>query len=158
MSMPTMSAYSASKFALEGATEALWYEMKPWNIKVSLVQPGFVHSDSFDHVYLTEKVRQDLQGEQAYEAYYRNMSSFIARMMRWAQATPASIADVILQTMRRSHPPLRVAATIDARFFSLLRRFLPRSLYHNILYFMLPKIWQWGPQPHPQSSSDPVFH
>jgi hypothetical protein len=52
MAMPTMGAYSASKFALEGASEALWYEVRPWNIKVTLVQPGFVRSDSFERVYL----------------------------------------------------------------------------------------------------------
>jgi short-subunit dehydrogenase len=39
MAMPTMAVYSASKFALEGATEALFYEVRPWNIHVSLVQP-----------------------------------------------------------------------------------------------------------------------
>ena len=39
MAMPTMAAYSASKFALEGAHEALWYEVRPWKIRVSLVQP-----------------------------------------------------------------------------------------------------------------------
>ena len=38
--MPTMGAYSASKFALEGITEALYYEMRPWNVTVSLIQPG----------------------------------------------------------------------------------------------------------------------
>ena len=47
MAMPTMAAYSASKFALEGAHEALWYEVRPWGIRVSLVQPGFVDSDGF---------------------------------------------------------------------------------------------------------------
>ena len=48
MAMPTMAVYSASKHALEGATESLWYELKPWNIKVTLVQPGFINSKGFE--------------------------------------------------------------------------------------------------------------
>jgi NAD(P)-dependent dehydrogenase (short-subunit alcohol dehydrogenase family) len=53
MAMPTMSVYSASKFALEGATEALYYEVRPWNIRVSLIEPGFIHSTSFQKVHYT---------------------------------------------------------------------------------------------------------
>jgi short-subunit dehydrogenase len=48
LAMPTMASYSASKHALEGASEALWYETKPFGINVSLVQPGFVRSKSFE--------------------------------------------------------------------------------------------------------------
>lgn len=61
MAMPTMSIYSASKFALEGATEALWYEVRPWNIKVCLIQPGFINSDSFKNVELTRESRKSIQ-------------------------------------------------------------------------------------------------
>ena len=39
MAMPTMSSYSASKFALEGGTESLWYELRPF-IKVGLAVTG----------------------------------------------------------------------------------------------------------------------
>ena len=48
--MPTMSIYSASKFALEGASESLWYEMRPFGVRVSLVRPGFINSDGFRKV------------------------------------------------------------------------------------------------------------
>ena len=37
-----LSAYSASKFALEALTESLAQEVKPFNVRVSLVQPGII--------------------------------------------------------------------------------------------------------------------
>jgi short-subunit dehydrogenase len=53
MAMPTMAPYSASKFALEGACEALWYELRPFGVHVTLVQPGFIRSDGFTKVRTT---------------------------------------------------------------------------------------------------------
>ena len=40
----------------------------------------------------------------------------------------------------------RVQVTMDAHFFSLLRRLLPRGIYHEVLYRTLPKVRYWGPQ------------
>jgi short-subunit dehydrogenase len=146
MAMPTMAAYSASKFALEGAHEALWYEVRPWDIRVSLVQPGFVDSDGFQKVRYTAKSdRSEHELAEPYHEHYVNMSPFIATLMRMSRATPESVAKVVLRTMRRRRPPLRVPATMDARVFALLRRILPRSTYHWLLYRMLPNVRTWGP-------------
>ena len=41
-SIPFLGIYSASKFALEGYTEALRHEVKPFNIQVSLTEAGFL--------------------------------------------------------------------------------------------------------------------
>lgn len=148
MAMPTMGVYSASKFALEGAHEALWYEVRPWGIRVSLVQPGFVDSDGFQKVRYTAKSdRSEHELAEPYHEHYVNMSPFIARLMKASRSTPASVAEVVLKTMRRRKPPLRVPATFDARAFALLRRILPRSTYHWLLYKMLPQIDTWGPSP-----------
>jgi hypothetical protein len=143
-----MAIYSASKFALEGATEALYYEVRPWNIQVSLIQPGFVHSESFEHTRLTrqsERSAEDL-GD-AYHAHYEHMSPFIARLMHAARATPDSIAKKIVRTMHRRRAPLRVPATIDAWLFGWIRRFAPRPLYHWLLYRGLPGVRRWGEPP-----------
>jgi NAD(P)-dependent dehydrogenase (short-subunit alcohol dehydrogenase family) len=157
MAMPTMAIYSASKFALEGATEALYYEVRPWRIRVSLIEPGFVHSESFEHTRSThdsEMSQADLCD--AYHAHYVHMSPFIARLMRAARATPASIARKIVRTIERRRPPLRVPVTIDAWLFGWLRRYMPRPLYHALLYRMLPDISQWGHASDPQLPAGPA--
>jgi len=156
MAMPTMGAYSASKFALEGAHEALWYEVRPWGIHVSLVQPGFVYSDGFQKVrYTTKSGRSERDTEEPYHEHYVHMAPFVAKLMKLSSATPESIARVVLRTMQRRRPPLRVPATLDALAFSWLRRVLPRRPYHWLLYRMLPHVDTWGPSPKILSSPPP---
>lgn len=150
VAMPTLSLYSASKFALEGATEALWYEVRPFGIHVTLVQPGFVHSDSFRHTRYTASSRQALRDPaDPYHAHYTRMDALIARLMGLSPTTTARVARTIVRVIGMRRPPLRVAATLDAHVFALLRRFLPRGFYHRFLYDRLPGVGDWGAPPPP---------
>ena len=145
MAMPTMALYSASKFALEGATESLWYEVRPWNIFVSLVQPGFIQSASFLNTRFTDlSGRAAAEPAAAYHAEYAEMSELIGRLMTRTGARPERVAAASLRTMQQRHPPLRVPATWDAHVFAWLRRMLPRSWYHWVLYRSLPHVRTWG--------------
>ncbi len=143
MAMPTMASYSASKFALEGASEALWYELKPWNIHVSLVRPGFINSHAFKKVAFSQK-RLQAENHSAYEAHYENMERFVAKMMTSTPCTSTDVARRIFKIARRKKPPLRVAGTPDASVFQMIRWILPRFIYHNLLYWFLPGIRNWG--------------
>ncbi len=146
MAMPTMAAYSASKFAIEGACESLWYEVRPWGIGVSLVEPGFINSDSFTHTIHTRRSARAVgDGDDPYHAHYEAMAGMIERLMRRTWATPENVASVIIRTVRARHPRLRVRATPDALIFDYLRRWLPRRLYHRVLYACLPGVRRWGP-------------
>jgi hypothetical protein len=148
MAMPTMGAYSASKFALEGAHESLWYEVRPWGIQVSLVQPGFIDSDGFRKVRYTAKSGySEHEITDPYHEHYVNMAPFVAWLMQRSWSTPESVARVILRTMRKRRPALRIAATPDAWLFGALRRILPRGVYHRLLYRALPRVSCWGPSP-----------
>ncbi len=148
MAMPTMGLYSSSKFALEGISEALYYEMKPWGVHVSLVQPGFVRSKSFKNVYISSAAKDAVEGSKTYANYYWHMGHFISHYMNNARATPEHIADTILRTLQRRNPPLRIPASLDARFFTLMSRLMPRALYHRILYKKLPGIQTWATGDH----------
>jgi hypothetical protein len=148
MAMPTMALYSASKFALEGASEALWYEARPWNIRVSLVQPGFIRSEGFRRTrYTSHSARAMKNPEDPYHAHYREMDRFITRLMERAAATPEQVAARIVRLMRHPNPPLRVPVTLDAYIFRFLRRLVPRRIYHAILYASLPGVRAWGAPP-----------
>jgi short-subunit dehydrogenase len=144
VSMPTMASYSASKHALEGATEALWYEAKPYGIHVTLVQPGFIHSESFLRVILSKKAELSSKIGGPHSEYYDSMSPFIARLMDYSFSSPLSIARKIQKIIEMKNPPLRKPVTYDAILFSLLRRFLPASLFHRIMFSLLPGSKTWG--------------
>lgn len=148
MAMPTMAVYSASKFALEGASEALFYEVKPWNIHVTLLQLGFIKSDAFEKVPYTRLSREASKNvHDPYHPHYQNMSGFISTWMRRSITTPDKVALRMERVLRSRHPPLRVHGTPDAWLFNCLRTLLPHRLYHWILYRALPGISHWGKEP-----------
>jgi short-subunit dehydrogenase len=155
MAMPTMGSYSASKFALEGASEALWYELKPWGISVHLVQPGFINSNSFKKVYRSAKSKLS----PAYHAYYEGMEKFIEKLMRRTFATSDSVANKIFRLIEAGSGPLRLPATLDAHAFGLFRRVVPRSVYHSLLFHCLPNVKNWAAADsefNSESVSDPI--
>ena len=123
MAMPTMAVYSASKFALEGASESLWYEVKPWNIHVTLIQPGFIDSSGFTRVKMSEQSKNSFEDpKDPYHQHYQSMTPFIEARMRQSFSTPDTIAKKILRVIDSRNPPLRVAATMDAVIFGYLRQ------------------------------------
>ncbi|WP_347358390.1 SDR family oxidoreductase [Bdellovibrio sp.] len=144
LAMPTMSAYSASKFALEGASESLWYEMRPFGVRICLVQPGFIHSPSHKNVYHTAQSDPTRNWSGPYCDFYKNMTPFVERMMNMSLTTPEKVAKQILKAMKAENPPLWLPATLDATVFYYIRRLLPRRMLLPFLYWCLPGARNWA--------------
>lgn len=144
LAMPTMGSYSASKYAFEGLSEALWYEVKPLGINVSLIQPGFVRSRSFLNVHYSKLSAPENPAEGLYADYYENMTPFIERLMRLSLTTPEHVARRVLKVIRTENPALWIPATLDAKLFYYLRRFVPRKLLLPLLFAALPGVRKWG--------------
>jgi short-subunit dehydrogenase len=144
MAMPTMGSYGASKAALESASEALWYEMKPFGVGVSIVQPGFVHSESFRNVYFSKKGQLSEALGGPYSIYYKSLAPFVARFMKFSKVTPQKIAKRIFNLAQSRRPPLWVPVTFDAYFFRLLKRLIPSFWFYNFIFSLLPYSSKWG--------------
>lgn len=144
LAMPTMGSYSASKHALEGATEALWYEERPFGIRVNLVQLGFINSNSFKRVVLTNKAKVSVELNGPHSEYYKSMSPMIEKLMSFSFVTPDKIADKIIKLIDKPNIRLRFPLTPDAVVFSILKKIVPSIIFNRILYFLLPGSMKWG--------------
>lgn len=144
LAMPTMGSYSASKYALEGLSEALWYEVRPLGINVCLIQPGFVRSKSFLNVKYSEKSGPEHGIEGLYADYYQHMTPFIERLMGLSLTTPMAVAQRILKVIQQKNPPLWIPATLDAKIFYYLRRLVPRRILLELLFATLPRVKHWA--------------
>ena len=101
---PVTSVYSASKFALEGLSEALAAEVSSFNIRVLIVEPGGMRTDFLDP--------QKITVPEIPEAYKGTMADHIMQMLtngHGKQALdPKKSAEAILQEVIKSsaEPPL----------------------------------------------------
>lgn len=144
LAMPTMASYSASKHALTGASEALWYEAIPFGIKVHLVELGFVNSSSFENVVLSEKARLSSLLNGPHAEYYKSMEPMISFFMRMTPSSPQKIAARIHKVINVRPHKLRVAATFDVWLFAMARRLLPSKMFHWLALKAIPGSVEWG--------------
>jgi NAD(P)-dependent dehydrogenase (short-subunit alcohol dehydrogenase family) len=120
--VPFLSVYAASKHALEGYSEALDHEVRPFGIRVSLVEPGFTST----------KLGANLeQADTPLDAYAARRARLIALVGREIAGglDPGIVADAVLQAVTSSSPRLRYVVGREARLLSRLRRFLPATAF-----------------------------
>ncbi|MFN7952881.1 MAG: SDR family oxidoreductase [bacterium] len=123
MSFPLFGAYHASKFGLEGLTEAWHYELAPFGVSTSLVEPG-AHRTEFDKGSL-------VRATPAASAYRDIVAAVEARQARFGHLMPA--ATQVSRTIRRaataSRPRLRYRVGLDAKAVLSLRSMLPSRVF-----------------------------
>jgi NAD(P)-dependent dehydrogenase (short-subunit alcohol dehydrogenase family) len=108
VSAPGVGFYAASKFALEGLSEALHAELEALGIHVTIVEPGGVRTDWAGSSLL----HADAMLEYAETA--GRTRSILARVDGQQPSTPQSVADVIADCVRDPAPPRRQPIGADA--------------------------------------------
>jgi NAD(P)-dependent dehydrogenase (short-subunit alcohol dehydrogenase family) len=106
---PGGSAYVSTKFAMEGLSESLSYELDPFGIKVILVEPGVIRTN-FGNVTVVAKKSQDPVS--AYLSMTRKMNEVLGQLMQNG-SPPSLVANVVLQAAKSDNPNLRYLAGKD---------------------------------------------
>lgn len=104
LGIPFQAFYSASKFALEGYGEALAYEVAPFGIEVTLVQPGNVHTD----FTANRKMAAAASGDGVYAAALAKAVGLMERD-EINGVPPGHIAAAVQRVLAARRPPRRVS-------------------------------------------------
>jgi len=122
--IPFLGIYSASKFALEGYTEALRHEVKPFNIHVSLTEAGFLKTPMMNNRQVgTNRIPE-------YDAWRQRALTAI-RTYEEKGPGPELVAETLLEMISSNTPRLRYLIGQQAKSVARLRRFLPAGMFEQ---------------------------
>lgn len=118
--MPLVAAYAASKYAIEGFSEALAYELGAFGVRVKIVQPGLAPSTGFS-------ANSGGRVQQVPAAYAGFAGRFFKSMQDYATAytTEADVAEAVFAAATDGSDQLRYPAGADSVMLAELRRSLP---------------------------------
>ena len=129
MGLPYQGYYSASKFAVEGMSEALRMELKPFNIKVVVVRPG----DFFTNFTSNRKIGSNRAINNPYQKQLAETVSIIEKDERGG-LNPEYLARKIIKIIGRKNPrSCYVIASLEQKFAVILKRMLPDRWFSGIL-------------------------
>jgi NAD(P)-dependent dehydrogenase (short-subunit alcohol dehydrogenase family) len=130
VSLPFQAFYSAAKFALEGYGEALAYEVAPFGIDVTLVEPGNVRTG---FTAARREVADHGTGDGS--STYAAAATRAVGKMAEDESTgvdPEKVADAVLRVLGSSRPPRRVSVgKMDERIGIMAKRLLPYRLFER---------------------------
>lgn len=118
--MPGTSVYTASKFALEGFSEALAHELRSQNIAVKIIEPGGIGGTNFSANSL--KANPPVEVPADYAAFAGRTFEMFAAMSRAPMTDAALVADVVFDAVNDGSEQLRYVATEDVRPLISMRR------------------------------------
>ena len=113
---PFSSAYVSSKFALEGLTESLGYEIQNFGIYVILIEPGVIRTNFLNSMKLGKNVitlQNDSNINSPYtEMIQKRISAFKPRFEKGS--SPIEVAEVVLEAITSQDPKTRYLVGNDA--------------------------------------------
>ena len=130
MPVPMLSSYTASKFALEGWSEALRIEVHSLGIRVVIVQPGSYETDIWERNLKIGKQAMDpsspnRERSQRFAAFVKSTAS--------KRGDPKEVAELIVRTAEDPNPRLRYLIGRGVHAQKWFRRLTPWRVYERMM-------------------------
>jgi NAD(P)-dependent dehydrogenase (short-subunit alcohol dehydrogenase family) len=111
ISLPVLSAYNSTKFALEGLSESMSYELEPFGIKVVIIEPGVIRTNIMNSSIFAKKAQDP---KSPYFSLIQKVENNFKLMMENKSSPPEEVAKVILGALTSKNPQLRYTVGDDA--------------------------------------------
>jgi NAD(P)-dependent dehydrogenase (short-subunit alcohol dehydrogenase family) len=127
--LPGFSAYSSSKFAVEGLSESMAYELEPFGIKVILIEPGFIKTNAVNAIVIAKKAQDPSS------PYSELMQKMMANMSEGAKnaSDPELVANIIFDAASNPNPRLRYLAGKDAESWAAGKKNMEEPEFYNMI-------------------------
>ena len=122
--LPAVSAYHSTKFALEGLTESISYELEPFGIRVVIIEPGVIRTNIMNSSVLAKKA---LDPKSPYSSLMQKVENGFKSMLENTSISspPEEVAKIILQAVTSENPQLRYTVGNDAANILRAKRTMP---------------------------------
>ena len=109
--LPVLSAYHSTKFALEGLSESMSYELQPFGIRVVIIEPGVIRTNIMNSSIVAKKAQDP---KSPYFSLIQKVENNFKLMMENESSPPEEVAKVILGVVTSENPQLRYTVGNDA--------------------------------------------
>jgi NAD(P)-dependent dehydrogenase (short-subunit alcohol dehydrogenase family) len=124
---PGGSAYVSTKFALEGLSESMAYELEPFGIKVVLVEPGVIRTNFGSSMILAKRAQNP---SSPYSQMMQRIGASLEQLQKNA-SDPDLVANIVLQAATSQNPELRYLAGKDVEAWVESKRKLSDAEFIN---------------------------
>jgi NAD(P)-dependent dehydrogenase (short-subunit alcohol dehydrogenase family) len=127
LTFPLFSIYHSTKWAVEGFSESLQYEVAPFGIRVKLIEPGTIKTEFYG------KGRVFVGGDRTEYASLVTTAEKVSQAPRESGVDPAVVARTIVRAAQDQSGRMRYAVGSPAPLLLFLRRVLPERVFYAIV-------------------------
>jgi NAD(P)-dependent dehydrogenase (short-subunit alcohol dehydrogenase family) len=135
VALPMLSPYAASKFAMEGITDALRRELRPWGIHVAIVEPGAIATPIWSK---SREANEELAKQAPPEAellYGKLIERIRSESVKAAERglPPRKVAEAVAHALTASRPRTRYLVGGEAKLRARLSAILPDRAFDALI-------------------------